>query len=43
MIIKPTQKQIINCELTGWEYLGDGLFAKDDILGYFTDKGFVRD
>jgi hypothetical protein len=42
MIQEPTQKQINNCILAGWEYLGDGLFAKDDVLGYFTKEGFKK-
>lgn len=39
MINNPTNKQISNSQLLGWEYLGDGLFTKGDLLGYFTQDG----
>jgi hypothetical protein len=42
VITNPTVKQLERCALCGWEYLGDGLFAKDDILGWFTAKGFIK-
>lgn len=39
----PTQKQIENCAGMGWQYLGDGLFAKGDLLGWFTENGFYKE
>jgi len=42
VITNPTAKQLERCALCGWEYLGDGLFAKDDSLGWFTTKGFMK-
>lgn len=33
----PTEKQIINSGNMGWEYIGDGLFAKGEELGYFIE------
>jgi hypothetical protein len=42
-ISTPTQLQIDNCALFGWEYLDDGLFSKGDLLGYFTPMGFIKE
>ncbi len=42
-LITPSEKQIINARTAGWEYLGDGLFANGDQLGWFTSNGFVKD
>lgn len=36
----PSEKQIENCESAGWEYLGNGLFAKGELIGWFTDNGW---
>jgi hypothetical protein len=41
-VITPTDKQIQNCELMGWEYLGEGLFCRGDEMGYFTAEGFEK-
>lgn len=41
-LIIPTPQQIENTLGMGWEYLGDGIFAKNDELGYFTKRGFRR-
>lgn len=38
----PTKDQIRNCASWGWEYLGDGIFAKNDTIGYFTKNGFKK-
>ncbi len=43
MIRQPTALQIVYAEQSGWEYLGDGLFAKDDYIGYHTNRGFVKE
>jgi len=44
MITLPTANQIINCVRMGWYYLGEGLFCKDEMLGYFTtDRGFYNE
>ena len=42
--IKPSEKQIENCERWGWEYQGDGLFMNQKgWIGYFTrDRGFRK-
>lgn len=42
-MIEPTSKQIQNCELSGWHYIGDGFFVRGDELGWFTKAGFVRE
>lgn len=36
----PSERQLQRCELLGWTYLGDGLFAKADRLGWFEDGHF---
>lgn len=41
-LILPSNKQIENTVGMGWQYLGDGIFAKDEELGYFTKQGFRR-
>ena len=41
-LVMPTSQRIANCEACGWEYLGEGLFGKGNVIGYFTDKGFVK-
>lgn len=33
----PTAKQIKNSGNMGWEYIGEGLFAKGEELGYFIE------
>ena len=39
-----TQIQIDRCKMMHWNYLGDGLFEKDDVLGYFDHSGkFVKE
>ena len=38
----PSPFRIDNCERWGWEYLGDGLFSKGDLVGWFTDNGFKK-
>tara|TARA_Y100000310_G_C20650554_1_gene799167 strand:+ start:1795 stop:1935 length:141 start_codon:yes stop_codon:yes gene_type:complete len=40
--IIPSEEQLHNCELMGWEYIGDGLFAKGEAIGYFTIAGWVK-
>ena len=39
---KPTADQIRNCKSMGWEYIGDGLFIKGDVIGYFVNRNFVK-
>lgn len=39
----PTEKQIEHCAGMGWRYIGDGLFARGDVVGYFTDQGFKKE
>lgn len=39
----PTPKQIEICSACEWEYLGDGIFAKGETMGWFTDSGFVKE
>ena len=41
--LEPTSDQLQNCVSWGWEYIGDGLFMKDDLMGYFTKYGFKRE
>lgn len=43
MITNPTPKQIQNCASMGWTYLGDGLFERSGVLGYFTETGFTKE
>lgn len=42
-MITPTEKQIENAIAMGWEYLGDGIFCKEDVMGYYTKTGFVKE
>lgn len=42
-VIEPTPIQIRNCKSLGWEYLGDGLFEKDGMIGWFSDRGFEKE
>ncbi len=39
--MQPTAPQIEKCELMGWQYLGDGLFARGDQLGSFIDNIWI--
>ena len=39
----PTPEQIENAALMGFEYIGDGIFIRGDEIGYFTERGFVRE
>jgi len=41
-LVMPTAQRINNCALCGWEYLGDGVFAKGELLGWFTTRGFKK-
>ena len=41
-LVLPKSSQIENALSMGWEYLGDGIFAKGEDLGYFTRRGFRR-
>jgi len=41
-LVMPKPQRIINAESMGWQYLGDGIFAKGDELGYFSRTGFRR-
>jgi hypothetical protein len=38
----PNPKMLRNCKAMGWEYLGDGIFAKGDVIGYFVERNFVK-
>lgn len=38
----PNENMLRNCKAMGWEYLGDGVFAKGDFIGYFVDRNFVK-
>ncbi len=41
--VQPTPAQLKNSSLMGWEYAGDGLFEKDDSIGWFTENdGFQK-
>lgn len=42
-MICPTDTQIENAYLMGWQYLGDGIFIRGDQMGWFTDHGFQQD
>lgn len=42
-MILPTHKQLECCDLWGWKYIGDGLFGRGELIGYFTDKGFIKE
>lgn len=42
-MVIPTQLQIRNAYFMGWVYLGDGLFTRDELLGYFTETGFIKE
>ena len=35
----PTSKQILYSQLSGWVWLGDGLFGKDSKIGWFLEEG----
>lgn len=39
---EPTKDQLENCKSMGWDYLGDGIFAKDDSIGWFEGRHFVK-
>ena len=39
MNTKPTQKLITNAALVNWEYIGGGIFVKDEHIGYFLGDG----
>lgn len=41
-LVMPTEKMVQNCASMGWEYLGDGLFGKGDVIGWFTSEGFQK-
>lgn len=38
--VNPSQKQIDNAEMMGWEYVGDGLFGRGHLIGFYTSEGF---
>ena len=42
MPVQPSDQQIECCALMGWEYLGDGIFARGGQLGWFESSGFVK-
>jgi len=42
-VINPTSSQIEKAEMMGWEYQGMGLFFRDQVVGYFTADGFVKE
>lgn len=44
-ILIPTDEQLINSELMGWEHLGEGLFENKEIgmMGYFSPRGFEKE
>ncbi len=39
--MQPTPQQMERCELMGWEYLGDGIFARGNHLGSFIDNHWI--
>lgn len=41
-MLEPTEKQLKACEGMNWEYIGDGLFIKGDLVGWFTENGFMK-
>lgn len=42
-MVLPTEKQIENCALMSWEYIGDGIFERNGQMGWFTSNGFHKD
>lgn len=41
---EPTKKQLDQCALLGWEYIGDGLFVREPLIGWFDEhKGFIKE
>ena len=44
-IVLPTEKQIHNCYIMDWFYLGDGIFEHQSTgqMGYFTESGFIKE
>jgi len=41
-VISPTVKQVTNAHSMGWQYIGDGYFARGDDIGGFVDgRGWV--
>jgi hypothetical protein len=43
MIKLPTPIQLENSALMDWNYLGDGIFERDGVMGFFTDDGFKKE
>lgn len=39
---EPSQTQIDRCLLMGWIHIGDGFFAKDDYIGWFEQRNFIK-
>lgn len=35
----PSKRQIDNAEMMKWEYMGDGYFTKNNVIGYYTIGG----
>jgi hypothetical protein len=40
---QPSKKQIEQCALMNWIYIGDGYFARGDELGWFENGDFKRE
>ncbi len=38
----PTPQQIEFCEVSGWDYLGDGIFARGEQIGWFEGREFKK-
>jgi len=41
--VEPNSDQLRNAQSMGWEYLGDGLFSKGDLMGWFYVGGFWKE
>ena len=39
----PSDIQIKHCGFMGFEYLGDGIFGRNDQIGWFTNDGFHKE
>ena len=40
---EPTPKQLQYSAYMGWEYMGDCLFQKGDLIGWYHERGFWKE
>jgi len=40
---EPTPEQLERCKAVGWEYLGDGFFVKNEVMGWYEGRNFVKE